>query len=59
MAQIPEWLNRENIQLVLIVLVTMGIHYYFINSRLQAQVDETIAQMEAEDSANGQTEAAL
>ena len=29
----------------------MGIHYYFINSKLQAQVDETIAEMEAEDAA--------
>ena len=48
---IPDWLNRENIQLTLIVLITMGVHYYFINARIQAQVDETISQMEAEDAA--------
>ena len=48
---IPSWLNRESVQLFLVVLLTMGIHYYFISSKLQAQVDETIAEMEAEDAA--------
>lgn len=56
MAQIPEWFNRENIQLTLIVLVTMGIHYYFISSRIQSQVDETIAQMDAEEAAAAASE---
>ena len=54
--RIPEWFNRETIQLTLIVLITMGLHYYFINSRMQARVDETIAQMEAEDAAKATTE---
>lgn len=49
MAQIPSWLTRENIQITLIVLLTMIVHYYFIHSRLQATVDETIAEMEAEE----------
>ena len=31
---IPAWLNRETIQMVLIVLVTAGFHYYFITNRL-------------------------
>ena len=48
---IPSWLNRESVQLFLVVLLTMAIHYYFISSKLQAQVDETIAEMEAEDAA--------
>lgn len=56
MAQIPSWLNRENIQITLIVLVTMMIHYYFIHSRLQAKVDETLAEMEAEEAANSKVE---
>ena len=47
--RIPEWLNRETVQLTLIVLITMGLHYYFINTRIQATVDETIAEMEAEE----------
>ena len=29
----------------------MGVHYYFINARMAAKVDETIAQMEAEEAA--------
>ena len=49
--RIPEWFNRESIQLTLIVLITMGLHYYFISSRMQAKVDETIAQMDAEEAA--------
>ena len=49
--QIPDWLNRETVQLTLIVLITMGVHYYFINARMAAKVDETIAQMEAEEAA--------
>lgn len=48
MAQIPEWLNRDNVQMVLIVMITIGIHYYFISQRLQANVDEAIAEMEAD-----------
>ena len=51
MARIPEWINRETIQLTLIVLITMGFHYFFISSRIQAQVDETIAEMDAEEAA--------
>ena len=31
---IPAWLNRETVQLVLMVAVTLGVHYYFISSRL-------------------------
>ena len=49
MAQIPEWFNRELIQMSLIVLVTLGIHYYFIIQRFQAGIDEEIAKMEAEE----------
>ena len=49
MAQIPEWFNRELIQMSLIVLVTLGIHYYFITQRFQTGIDEEIAKMEAEE----------
>ena len=52
MAQIPEWINRETIQLTLIVLITMGFHYYFITSKIQEKVDATIAEMEAEEALN-------
>ena len=49
MASIPEWINRDTIQLTLIVLITMGIHYYFITSKIQESVDASIAEMEAEE----------
>ena len=48
MARIPEWINRETIQLTLIVFITMGIHYYFITNRFQQTVDATIADLEVE-----------
>ena len=48
MARIPEWINRDTIQLTLIVLITMGIHYYFITNRIQQTVDATIADLEVE-----------
>ena len=31
---IPQWLNRETIQMVVIVIITFGVHYYFITNRL-------------------------
>ena len=49
MATIPEWINRETIQLTLIVLITALIHYFFITQRLQAGIDEEIAKMEEEE----------
>ena len=48
MARIPEWINRDIIQLTLIVLITMGIHYYFITNRIQQTVDATIADLEVD-----------
>ena len=49
MAQIPDWLNRDTIQLTLIVLITLGIHYYFITQRFQAGIDQEIAKMQFEE----------
>ena len=49
MATVPEWINRETIQLTLIVLITALIHYFFITQRLQAGIDEEIAKMEEEE----------
>ena len=31
---IPTWINRETIQMGLVVLVTFGFHYYFITNRI-------------------------
>ena len=31
---IPQWFNRETIQMVVIVIITFGVHYYFITNRL-------------------------
>lgn len=31
---IPSWFNRENIQMIVIVIITFGVHYYFITNRL-------------------------
>ena len=31
---IPQWFNRETIQMVVIVMITFGVHYYFITNRL-------------------------
>ena len=31
---IPSWLTRENIQMIVIVIITFGVHYYFITNRL-------------------------
>ena len=31
---IPTWVNRETIQMGVIVLVTFAFHYYFITNRL-------------------------
>ena len=49
MATVPEWINRETIQLTFIVLITALIHYFFITQRLQAGIDEEIAKMEEEE----------
>ncbi len=32
---LPNWINRETIQLVLIFAITVGFHYYFISSRIE------------------------
>ena len=31
---IPAWLNREMVQMFLIMVVALGVHYYFISNRL-------------------------
>ena len=31
---IPTWFNRNTIQMFLMVVVTFGVHYYFITNRL-------------------------
>ena len=49
MATVPEWINRDSIQLTLIVLITAMIHYFFISQRIQAGIDEEIAKMEEEE----------
>ena len=39
---VPAWLNRETVQMVLVVLVTAGFHYYFITHRLaNSSADES------------------
>ena len=35
MYNIPTWINRETIQMGLVVLVTFGFHYYFISNRIE------------------------
>ena len=32
--EMPTWANRTTIQIILIVVLTFGIHYYFITTRL-------------------------
>ena len=32
---LPNWINRETIQLALIFVITIGFHYYFISSRIE------------------------
>ena len=49
MATVPEWINRDSIQLTLIVLITALIHYFFISQRIQAGIDEEITKMEEEE----------
>ena len=34
--EVPAWINRETIQIALIVAITVGFHYYYISSKLSS-----------------------
>ena len=33
---IPDWINRETIQIAFVVAITVGFHYYYISSKFAA-----------------------
>ena len=52
---IPDWLNRETIQMFLIMAVALGVHYYFISNRLanyKQESEENDADIDGENIEN-------
>ena len=48
---IPTWLNRDSIQMFLIVVITFVVHYYFITHRLaNLQAEEKLNTADNDDS---------
>ena len=52
---IPDWLNRETVQMFLIMAVALGVHYYFISNRLASykqDVEDTDADIDGDNIEN-------
>ena len=56
---IPEWLNRETVQMFLIMAVALGVHYYFLSNRLanyKQELDENDAEIDGDNIENAKEE---
>ncbi len=51
---IPDWLNRETVQLTLVVLITLVVHYFFITQKFQEAAMDKVGDLERELDLNEQ-----
>ena len=40
--ELPAWMNRETVQIFVIMSITIGFHYFYISNRMAARMNDAI-----------------
>ena len=38
--ELPAWINRDTAQIFVIMVITVGFHYFYISSRMVARIND-------------------